>query len=68
MQADERVLAGQRLQQIADEVGVELSPERLEQLLSLLESIVEGARSATDLDLDDTPPAFVPDVDLEERP
>jgi hypothetical protein len=62
MRADERELAALRLRQIADEVGLELSAERLEQLVGLLESTVDGTRSAADLELDELSPAFTTDV------
>jgi len=62
MRAEERELAATRLRQIADEVGLEVSPERLERLLGLLESTVDGVRAAGELGLEEQVPAFVPDV------
>jgi hypothetical protein len=58
MRADERELAALRLRQIADEVGLELNDERLERLLGLLESTVDGTRAAAELGLDELTPAF----------
>jgi len=60
MKAAERELAAERLRQIADEVGLEVSAERLERLVSLLESTVDGVRAAGDLEPDEQAPAFVP--------
>ena len=62
MRADERELAADRLRQIASEVGLELSDERLERLIGLLESTVDGVRASAELELSDEQPAFVPDL------
>jgi hypothetical protein len=61
MRAEERALAAERLRQIADEVGLEVSDERLERLVGLLESTVDGVRAAGS-ELDDCEPAFVADL------
>jgi hypothetical protein len=66
MRADERELAAIRLRQIANEVGMELTDERLERLVRLLESTVDGVRAAADLVLEEEQPAFVPDLYGEE--
>ena len=68
MRAEERELAATRLRQIASEVGMELSPERLERLMGLLESTVDGTRAAAELGMDERPPALVPELGLEEEP
>lgn len=68
MRAEERELAATRLRQIADEVGLALSPERLERLVGLLESTVDGTRAAAELGLDETLPAFVPELGAEPEP
>jgi hypothetical protein len=62
MRADERELAALRLRQIADEVGLELSEERLARLVGLLESTVDGTRAAAELVVHDELPAFTTDV------
>ena len=67
MRAEERALAAERLRQIADEVGLEVSDERLERLVGLLESTVNGVRAAgDDLDVDDQEPASVAEVGEDE--
>ena len=66
MKADERELAVLRLRQIADEVGLELNDERLERLVGLLESTVDGTRAAAELGLDELPPAFTTELDPEQ--
>jgi hypothetical protein len=65
MRADERELAATRLSQIADEIGLELGPERLERLVGLLESTVDGVRAAGELGLDGHAPAFRPELGQE---
>ena len=62
MRTEERELAAERLRQIADEVGLDASPERIERLVALLESTVDGVRNAGDLDADEHAPAFVPEI------
>jgi hypothetical protein len=62
MRAEERELTATRLRQIAGEVGLELTPERLERLVALLESTVDGVRASAELGLDDQLPAFVPEL------
>jgi hypothetical protein len=66
MRADERELAAIRLRQIANEVGMELTDERLDGLVRLLESTVDGVRASADLVLEEELPAFVPDLYGEE--
>jgi ribosomal protein L12E/L44/L45/RPP1/RPP2 len=66
MRADERELAAMRLRQIANEVGMEVSDERLDRLVQLLESTVDGVRASADLVLEEELPAFVPDLFGEE--
>ena len=68
MRAEERELAATRLRQIAGEVGLELSPERLERLMGLLESTVDDVRATSELGLEEQVPAFVPDVGEEGEP
>ena len=67
MRAEERELAATRLRQIADEIGLEVSAERLERLVGLLESTVDGVRAADELALEEHVPALVPDVSAEEE-
>lgn len=67
MRADERALAATRLRQIADEIGLELSAERLERLVSLMESTVDGVRAAEALGLDDVQPGLVPELGYREE-
>jgi hypothetical protein len=62
MDLQERELAATRLRQIADEVGLELSPERCERMLGMLEATVDGTRAAAELGLDESSPAFLPDL------
>jgi hypothetical protein len=62
MRPNERELAAEHLSQIADEIGLELGPERLERVLGLLESAVDGVRATTELGLDGREPALVPDL------
>ena len=62
MKADERELAAMRLRQIANEIGLELPDERLDRLVRLLESTVDGVRTSADLVLEEEQPAFVPDL------
>ncbi len=66
MRVDERELAALRLRQIADEVGLELSSERLDSLVARLESTVAGTRAAGELVLEDELPLSLPDFDREE--
>jgi hypothetical protein len=66
MRVEERELAAERLRQIAGEVGLELGPERLERLVGLLESAVDGVRASAALMPEDQPPAFVPELGQEE--
>ena len=66
MRVEERKLAAERLRQIADGVGLELSDERLERMLRLFESTVDATRAAAELVGDESAPAFVPDLSLEE--
>jgi ribosomal protein L12E/L44/L45/RPP1/RPP2 len=61
MKADERELAARRLRQIANEIGLELHDERLDRLVHLLESTVDGVRASEELVLEEEQPAFVPD-------
>jgi hypothetical protein len=68
VRAEERGLAAERLRQIADEIGLELSAERLERLLGLLESTVDGTRDAAELLEHETGPAFVPALYDEDEP
>jgi hypothetical protein len=68
MRAEERRLAADRLRQIADEIGLELSPERLERMLGLLESTVDGTCEAAELLEHETPPAFAPALFQEDDP
>lgn len=65
MQADERALIAQRLGQIAGEAGVDLSRERLDRLVALLETALDGARAAAALAPVEAVPAFVPDIDTQ---
>jgi hypothetical protein len=67
MRADERELTATRLRQIAGEVGLELTPERLERLVGLLESTVDGVRASAELGLDEQLPAIVPELGDEDR-
>ncbi len=63
MRTEERALAAERLRQIAEGIGLELSSERLERMIGLLESTVDGTRAAGAELLDpETVPAFVPDL------
>ena len=63
MRSEERALAAERLRQIADEVGLEVTDERLERLVGLLESTVDGVRAAgAELDVDDYEPASATNV------
>lgn len=67
MRAEERALAAERLRQIADGVGLDVSEERLERLVGLLESTVDGVRTAgQELDLDEQEPAFTTEVGEDE--
>lgn len=68
MRADERETAAARLRQIAGEAGLELGSERLEGMMRLLESTVDGVRAAGELGLEATPPALVPNLDRESEP
>ncbi len=68
MQAEERGLAAERLREIADEIGLELSADRLERLLGLLESTVDGTRDAAELLEHETPPAFAPSLFDQDEP
>ena len=67
MQAEERALAATRLRQIADEIGLEVSAERLERLVNLMESTVDGVRAAEALELDEAQPGIVPELGYEEE-
>jgi hypothetical protein len=67
MRAEERELAATQLRQIAEDIGLEVSAERLERLVGLLESTVDGVRAAAVLGLDEQVPAFAPDVSAEEE-
>jgi hypothetical protein len=60
MRADERELMATRLGEIADEIGLELTAERLESVVTLMESTVDGVRATTELGLDESPPGVVP--------
>lgn len=53
MKADERELAALRLRQIANEIGLELPDERLDRLVRLLESTVDGVGASEDLVLEE---------------
>ena len=66
MRAEERALAAERLRQIADEVGLEVTDERLERLVGLLESTVDGVRAAAEPGLEECEPASVPDLGEDE--
>lgn len=67
MRAEERALAAERLRQIADGVGIDVSDERLERLVGLLESTVDGVRTAgQELELDDVEPAFSTEIGEDE--
>jgi len=68
MRPDERELTATRLRQIASEVGMELSAERLERLVELLESTVEGVRAAGELGPEERVPTSVPSPDEEQEP
>ena len=62
MQEHERELAAQRLRQIAEEIGLDLSEERLASWTRLMESTVDGTRQAAALAGPEDVPAIVPDV------
>ena len=68
MRAEERALAAERLRQVAQEVGVDLDQARLERVMSLYESTVDGTRAAAELGTSQLEPAIVADLDTGSEP
>lgn len=61
----ERELGAAHLRLVAQEIGLDLTEERFNRLLGMLESAVDELKTADELGLDGVMPALVPDLDTE---
>lgn len=68
MRAEEREQVAARLRLLAEEVGLELSPEQVATIVGRIEATVDGVRAGAELGLECVAPAFVPSIDGGQEP